>query len=336
MSAIQKGFFLVIISWLFIGCDNDRFDIDVSSVSIDQRLVRIDEALSASVSVRENHEDILSKESLIYGVYYQDILQLGDIIQPSAHENLKGFLKDPMMTEVQAEIVKAFPEGEIYEEAFQDAFRHYKHYFPKESTPHIAFYNSGFNYGIYPTPEFIGIGLEWYIGKDNKMLERLPPSQFPQYLRDKMDPSFMVADALRGYLLVKYSDKVDGKQLINQLVYFGKIAYLMDACMPDAADHLKYGYQASQAEWCKQNEFQVWKSLVSEDLLYSKDRKMINGFIGNAPFTKGFSDKSPGKIAFFIGKMMVKDYAEANPKVTLKQLLNASYEDVLNAYRPNK
>jgi len=312
MSVIQKGRFLIIGLLFLSACGSDPFDVDVSQVELDQVQLRVDQELKNSSSIKQAHKELLQESAVIYGTYFQNILQLGEVEKPMAHENIQGFMKDPMMSDVQNQIDSCYSQTEISSQGFIQAFKHYKYYFPEDTIPDIAFYNSGFNYGIYPMPTFIGIGLEWYIGSGNKLLERLPPAQFPKYLKDKMDEKFMVADAIRGWLLVKNTDKIKGKQMLDQLVYFGKIAYIVKACLPKEEDYIKFGYLPRQYEWCAQNEFLIWKTLVNEDLLFTKDSRTINSFIGNAPFTKGFSSESPGKLAFFIGYNMVEDYMKAN------------------------
>jgi len=334
MSVFQKGLLLFIGVIFIASCQSDPFDIDIGPIDIDQLHLRIDKSLAEASSVEEGHKALFENHEMIYGTYFQNILQLGNVNESVAPNNMKGFLNDPMMKDVQFQVDSCFSQNEILADEFIDAFEHFKYYFPQDTVPDIVFYNSGFNYGIFPMPSFIGVGLEWYIGKGNHLLTRLPPAQFPKYLKDKMDEEYMVADALRGWLLVKNTDKIKGKELIDQLVYFGKIAYITKACLPGEEEHIKFGYQPGQFAWCEQNEFMIWKSLVNEDLLFTKDARTINSFTGNAPFTKGFSSESPGKIAFFIGYNMVEDFMKKNQAMDMTEMLNTDAKTILNAYRP--
>ncbi|MFT4659884.1 MAG: hypothetical protein ACI8XB_000134 [Patiriisocius sp.] len=336
MLAINKASFFLILTFFLLSCEENRYKVDTAKIPIKSEQIRFDAKLKQDNDFQDIHRSLLEEHADFYTEYFSAVLRLGDPNQPLAFENIAAFLSDPTMVEIQNEITKSFGDKTIFKEKIDDSFKRLAFFFPNEIVPNVIFYNSGFNYGVYPTANNIGVGLDWYIGSENKLLLRLPPAQFPQYLRAKMNSNYLVSDILRGYLLVKYSDKIDGKELLNQLMYFGKIAFLMDVLLPDELEYLRYGYTESQMTWCQNNEFNIWKTLVSEDLLYSSEGKMINSFVGNAPFTKGFSDQSPGKLAFYIGKMMVEDYLDSNKNITPKQLLDIPSATILKAYRPNK
>ncbi len=337
----RQIFIFIIFSLLILtSCDTNRFDVDINQVELDNSFVRLDVELQngsdSLEKMKEVHDQLIEKYPQVYTSYFSKILQLGDPSQPSAYQNVFAFVNDKMMVEVQQEVSAEFGKDLVGRQKIQNALKRYSVFFPEDTIPSVAMYNSGFNYGIYPTSSYIGIGLEWYVGADNELLKRLPPSQFPRYLKEKMQREYLPSDAIRGYLLVKHSDKVEGNTLLSQLVYFGKIAYLMDALMPEEPDYLKYGYTLEQAEWCEANEFNIWKTLVKDELLYVKDRKKINSYIGNAPYTKGFSEESPGKLAFFIGKVMVADYMDVHGELSLEEMMSASSSMILKEYRPSK
>ena len=132
-----------------------------------------------------------------------------------------------------------------------------------------------------------------------------------------------------------YNDSLDN--LLNQMVYEGKIQYFLDAMLPFTSDTLKFGYTRQQYEWADYNEDKMWSYLVSSKSLYSTDALIIRKMIGDAPFTSIFHNNSAPRAGAFLGWKIVHNYMEKNPGVTLNELmLNTDYQGILNnaEYKP--
>lgn len=333
--SVQKFTLYLLLVVVLIGCGDSRFDVPLSEVDTPVDFIRIDQELVATDDLKAQHQQLLNDHQDIYGEYFSNILALGDPNTGESVQYIREFLKDPTMSQVQVEIDAKWPTPFPYESKFEDAIKRYSYWFKEEPVPAVVYYNSGLNYGVYPRDHFVGVGLDWYMGKENEMVKRLPPAQFPQYIRDKMEGEYMVTDAMRGWLQVKYSPLIGGERLLDIMVYLGKITYLTQVLLPDEEDYLIYGYTPSQAEWCEDYEFDVWRTLVKEDLLFSKNQKIIKGFTGNGPYTKGFSEDSPGRIGFYMGHQMVIDFMNGCDDCTLQDLMNTPADNIMRAYKPN-
>jgi hypothetical protein len=121
------------------------------------------------------------------------------------------------------------------------------------------------------------------------------------------------------------------------MLYNGKIIYFTKALLPEESDSLIIGFSKYQMEWCKANEEKMWTYLVENKKLFSTDLLTISKFVNPAPFTKDFTNQSPGRAAVWIGYQIINRYMAKNSEVTLQQLmLDKNYKEILrkSKYRP--
>ncbi len=117
----------------------------------------------------------------------------------------------------------------------------------------------------------------------------------------------------------------------------GKAWWLLDKFLPTTADSVKTGYTQDQLDWCAANEGLIWTYILKNENLYSVDPSTIQVYIGEGPFTQGFSQElSPGNIGQWIGWQIVKKYADNNPKASIQDIMTASGKKILDEakYRP--
>ena len=336
---IQNFVLLATLSIVLFSCHSSPFDVDVSSIEIDQKYIRLDQEVfhSALDSTPELHGYLMEEFPVMYKEYFEKILLLGNSADTSSFGNLDLFKNNEVWLDVQGQIDSVFMNDGLLRKDIHNAFKHYRYYFPEREIPDIYFMNSGYNYNVYPNTSDLGIGLEWYLGFENSIIQAMPPDKFPNYLKRRMNRDFLVSNLMRGQLMVEFQDCVQGNKLINQCLFFGKIGYALNAMLPNEPEYLQFSYHENELEWCYDNEFEIWRTILKEDILYSDDRKQLVRFTGEAPFTQGFSEESPGRIGVFIGKQMVKDYMDRYPETELEDLL-CKIEDmqILKNYKPQK
>ena len=56
----------------------------------------------------------------------------------------------------------------------------------------------------------------------------------------------------------------------DELIFKGKIIYLMNLIL-DQDDHVLFRFSEEDLEWCNIHESNIWKEIISLDLMYSKD-----------------------------------------------------------------
>jgi hypothetical protein len=117
----------------------------------------------------------------------------------------------------------------------------------------------------------------------------------------------------------------------------GKQWWLLDKFMPATDDSVKTGYTQQQLEWCRENEGLIWTYIIKNENLYSVDPVTIQTYIGEAPFTQGFSQQdSPGNLGPWIGWQIVKKFEEKNPGIRPEDVMKTSPAQILEQakYKP--
>lgn len=320
---------LYTLVFFLLSCSGDRFEVDTSKVDYSPEFLRLDRAVF-------NGQGILNPEEfgLFLEVYTVEIMQMPPPDNPMLPEFLSRFTGDPTWRKLQASIDQVYPELSAQEEELTEALRAYLVHFGETSLPKLVAYNSGFNVGIFPSSEWLGVGLEWYLSPGNEVVKQLPPELFPQYKRDKMKSQYLVVNALKGWLFYKHQDLL-GDNMLASMVFNGKMLYITRALM-EVTDADLLNYTPAQLEWTEDSEYAIWTHLLENDLVYSSDFRQINKMINDGPFTPGMPAESPGGVGKWMGLQMVEAYMNENNKLTLQDLLGAGDRQILEKYKPRR
>lgn len=338
MKNYGSGACILLATALWTGCGGDgHTPVPIDQVALRVDIGRLDQAVfhtppdslqATSLKAQANYGDF-------YRVYVEDILQGVPLEDPRLVMMLQRFATDPDWSLAQRAVDSVLGDLEPQREEFEEALKRLQVLFPDSLTPRIVAFNSGFNYGIYPTDSVLGLGLEWFIGKDHPVIGYLAPEAFPQFVKDRMRPEMLVPSAMKGWLLVHYTHDIRGEDLLTNLVETGKVMALLDALLPDTDPALKFAFTKEQLAWCEANEYNIWKDIISKDQLFSKSAEDIGRLMNDGPFTSGLPHESPGHIGEWIGYRMVKAYMADNPKLTFQHLMGVTDPRViLKSYKP--
>ena len=328
---------LCVLAALWTGCGGERHtDLPIDEVPLTVEIGRLDRVMfRTGDSARTKSLEAHATFGEFYRIYIEDILQGVPLEDPRLAMVLTRFTTDPDWVSVQQAADSVLGDLEPQRREFENAFKRLKVLFADSLTPRIVAFNSGYNFGIFPTDSVLGVGVEWFIGKDHPVIGYLAPENFPQYVKDRMRPEMLVPSAVKGWLLVHYTRDIRGEDLLTNLVETGKVMVLLDALLPDTDPALKFAFSNEQLAWCEANEYGIWKDLVSKDQLYSKRVEDIGRWMNDGPFTNGLPRESPGHLGEWIGYRMVKAYMKDHAEVTIAQLL--ALDDprvVLKEYKP--
>ncbi|MFT3884131.1 MAG: hypothetical protein QM724_01500 [Flavobacteriales bacterium] len=298
---------------------------------------RLDRALFKAANDTDTHFalGLYAGHGAFFRTYVEDILHAAPIDDPRLPIALLRFTRDPDWSSAQRDVDSVLGDLTGQQQELDEAFSRLHTLFPDSLVPRIVAFNSGYNFGIYPTDSVLGIGLEWFIGPDKPVVRLLSPENFPQYVKDRMVPAMLVPSAVKGWLLTHYTRDISGTDVLTNLVETGKVMALLEVLLPGTDPATLFAFSQAQLRWCQENEFTIWRELVSHDVLYSKKEAEIARLMNDGPFTNGFPRESPGHIGEWIGYRMVRSYLDANPATTFAQLFTLNDPRLfLKTYKP--
>lgn len=325
-SSIYTSLFLTgVLTIILSSCGHNRFDIDTSKATIEPVIFkRLDKDLFAldPISIKAQTGMLQKKYGAFYNRFISSIINNGGTQDSLYSESLTRFITDKDMSIAYNDVAKAYSDNdvELLGDDLTEAMKRYKVLFPKKNAPqqYVA-YMSGFNYNIVYIDSTLAVGLEMYLGKDYKYYSAL---QLPKFRTRTMTKEHIVPDAVRGMILTEFDNSDAVNNLLNHMIFYGKVFYICDALLPNVHDSLKLGYTKTQLDYCKNYEKNLWGFFVKDEKLYANDLKIIGEYTSDGPFTGSISKDCPPRIAMWLGRQIVKSYMEHNEDVNFEDLMN--------------
>jgi len=315
-------FFLTVI--LLGSCKHHK--IDVSNIPVNVKIERFDKDFDdlSSKPFATQVPYLQNKYGLFYKDFIEQILQAGQIKDTAYYQTIRSLLKGQPYIDLKHDVYAVYPgDMDAQNDELTDAFRRIKYYYPKQNIPKFYAYFSGFELQTTIGNNYIGIGLDLFLGADSRFYPSLTEA-FPHYLSRFFTPGNITPRVIEGFAREDmFPENDDNKSLLAKMIYNGKIMYFMDQVLPDVPDSTKIGYTAKQLDWCNSYEASIWAYFLQEDLLYETDYPKIQQYLTVAPFTPGLGEKneSAPKLGVWAGWQIVRKYMDKHPEVTLQQLM---------------
>lgn len=335
--------FIVYLSTVFVlfftSCGSNRLDVDVSDINIpDVKIDRLEQDIFNidTTDLKTSTEKLRAQYGHFYSSFITRIINTGGMRDSSYEVRMKQFISDRDMRETYDDCQKIFPNTNFLDKQITGLFKHFIYYFPNKKLPKTITMISGFNYSVVLLDSTLAIGLEMYLGSNNKFYQMLT---LPHYKTMFMNKENIIPDATRAWMITEFPYNMNKSDFLSEITYIGKIMYLTDALLPGVHDSLKIQYSQQQLDYCSQNEFNVWSYFAAEKLLYSTDQAENMKFTSEGPFTSAFSKEAPPRIGYWIGWQIIKQYMKNNPEISLEQLMKeVDAQKILNKakYKPKK
>ncbi|MBN2778112.1 MAG: hypothetical protein JXR36_10725 [Bacteroidales bacterium] len=307
--------------------NRNPLDVDVSDIELNVKVERFDLELYQSSESWDGIIALREKYGLFFEVYNDDIIGIGGIENSSYLVYLNTFLSDYAVIEAGREVKKQYSDLNQLNDELTGGFKHLLYYFPDEEIPRIVSFIAGFNQSIVLLDGFIAIGLDKYLGQDCPLYDMM---EIPDFAKFEMTQEQVAIDVMTAWATDKYPYLPESDNLLNQMVYNGKILYFLDAMFPDFDEARKCKYTHEQLQFCYQFERDIWTNFLENKLLFETDHLTIRKFVDSAPFTHQFGPDSPPRVANWIGLQIVRSYIKNND-VSLQQLMEETdYQKILN------
>ena len=337
-------FFLILVQ--FYACSNHSSGPDVSGIKLEIPIERFDRDFFSmdTIALEKSLPNLELKYKTIFPVFLSNVLGVNPAMPDTGIRRfiqLNHFVFDTAN--------KIFQNTGSVQKEFEEAFRYVKYYFPEYKIPRVITIVGPMDAlaqtaGGDPTPDFIGpdflgISLQFYLGKDFSLYkdDYFINGIAPEYRSRRFDKKYLVADAMKLITDDLFPEKTQGKGLIEQMIEKGKQWWLLDKFLPSTPDSVKTGFTKDQLEWCDKNEGLIWQTILTNHKdIFTTDPLVIQNYIGEAPFTQNMGPGSPGNIGQWVGWQIVKMYAEKNSTQNINEIMKTEAKKILEGakYKP--
>ena len=307
---------------VFLACNKQsNLEKKIEAIEVDVEVARVDLAFANATPT--DLAELKNDYPLFFPEQYHDSVWF-------------QMMEDTLQIELNKAVLDVFPTSLMLEEELMPLFQHIKYYFPEFKTPKVYTITSDVDYRtqVIANDSILILELDTFLGREHPFYEGIP-----LYISQNLDPSQLIPKVAEVYAQHYVSKPVD-RTLLAQMVFHGKILYVMDLFLPSMEDYLKIGYTSEDIMWAENNEEDIWKYFVENEFLYATQSKLLQRFIDPAPFSKfnlEIDNESPGSIGRWVGWQIVKSYMNTNP-VSLSQMLNIPASELFNnsKYKPRR
>lgn len=330
---------LLVLAILLVACKTDRLDISVVPIEFDLEISRLDADLANAGTMAELktvHDRYSKEHEEFYNFYLGACLRIGLIEDTFTLLALNDFAQDDYIKRLHREMQIEFPELRNEMVALNSAFSYLMYYFPDVTLPyHVVFYNSLFSNSVVSSENTIGVGLERYLGENSPSIQELPEEPFYPYIKKRMDRQFLIRDIIMSWLGSNVLPEIqDEKELADVMIQWGKLFYVLEACLPKMNKAAVLRYFPSEYDWAMKNEKEFWNYLVTQNSLFKRDFKMALNIFSDGPFTSGLpiDEQAPPRLGQFLGWRIVKNYMNKNKNVSLAEMLQLDFRTIIKSY----
>ena len=318
---------ILLIFFVFNSCKkNDVKDIEIEVFRFDKEFALLD-----SNNLESKLSDWDQKLDGFHIFYFDKYLPINIKNNIKYKKDLSLFLMNPDVISFSSDISNRFIDfNKSILPELETVFGRMNYYLPSVGIPKSAItVNSFQRYGMATYGDTLIIGLDMYLGKENKHYNSYHHMNFMK------QEKFLIVDALENWLNTYYHDSHNHHTFLDELIFKGKMVYLLHKLIPDynLNDILKYSTE--EMNGCEVSESIIWKEIIKQDYLYSTDFQEFHSYFNYSPFTVGF-DKSPGRLGYWVGFQIVNQYMN-NEDVSLQELMKStnSQEILLKSkYKP--
>lgn len=234
-------------------------------------------------------------------------------------------------------LINLFNHDIKWKQELNKAIANYQHEFVNDVMPEVYVWNSVFEMseGVWEYNNFLIVAMEQYLGKDHPYYV-----QMPRYIAEHKDSKYLVRDIVKAFGNSKVSSDLKDYTFLNKMLTAGRSYYFTKQMLGDVSEEVLMKYSKDKLDWAEENEAEIWKYFINQELLYSTEVKPVERFLREAPFSKfgqDFDDKTPGRIAEWIGLKIIESLADRNPEMSLETIMGI--EDArsiltLSKYKP--
>lgn len=311
----------IYILLLLTGCQSDRSYFPKETTPAKVQIVRFDSAIlhmdttETLHAVRALYEQyptfmpVFSED--ILGIYTEDTMYLAEALPQFLNDTLYGF------RQTNQRVQEMFADIDDIQTSLNAAFGRLVYLYPQTTIPDVYFFVSGFNASLLFVEQDIAVGVDMYLGSDYEYYNRVVYNYQKQTMRKECIP----ADVLSAFLFRHIPFTSEKNRLLENMMYRGKVMYLLSLLLPDEPEYEIMGYTKEQWEWCKRYERGIWQMMIDKKDLFKTETLVLTSYLNDGPFTSEISQDAPARLGTWIGWQIAKSYMQNNPDKSLQYLM---------------
>jgi hypothetical protein len=244
---------------------------------------------------------------------------------------LKEYFANEALLKIYRDAMTAYNDMSVYEDRLTIVNTLIGENFPGKQLPQLAMHVSGFRANVIIINNVISLSIDKYLGSDYPAYTEF----FQPYERMQMQSENIVRDYVKAWLISDIiKPDIENENLLTAMVNEGKVLYALSVLLPgEDTDNLQR-YTPEQTAWCKNNEKNIWQTIVKQNYLYSTDHMLITRLINDAASTTVISPQSPGRVGAWIGWQIVNRYADKKGFLP-EDILSMDAQTILKGARYN-
>ena len=333
---IRICLFVIILTSLF-GCKHKRTYFPQLE-PVDVRLIRFDSALLHISIVPTDtlkdsliaHQDFINQDiRRLYNEYptfmptfVEDILGFSSADTSMLQTALISYLTDTVygFEHTNKYEQEVFADVSDIEKPLSEAFARIHWLYPEWDTPTLYLFVSGFQSAIYFTEDGLAVGADMYLGSDYPYYRQV----VYQYQLQTMRKECIPVDVTSAWLFSHIPYTSSKNRLLEQMIYRGKVMYLLACLFDELPGYEIMGYTKEQWDWCEYHERAIWHRMMDKRDLFKTEQRILSSYLNDGPFTSEISQESPGRVGTWMGWRIVESYMEHNDTISLQSLMEQS------------
>lgn len=330
---VKSNIYILLLSLLLLlpSCGKkNRFHIDTKKNRVEVNIRRFDRDLIRldTVNLAESVESLLVKYPKFLPLFIENMTNSSVTDRDTIGKMLSDFVNYPLVKDVNRKVLDEFTDISSIQNEIADAFTFIHHYFPNLTLPELYFYVSGLNVPMLMSPDrtVFGVGADFYLGADFEPYKDI----VYDYMLQNFVAERLPIDVVSAVLFRNFMFDASQNRLIDNMLYRGKVLFLLSVAMSEKEMKDIVGYSQEQQLWAETHETEIWKAIVAQKDLFSSDQHLIRKYMEVAPFTAPISQESPGRLGEWMGLRIVESFMNKNKNVTLPALIQMNnYQELL-------
>ena len=272
--------------------------------------------------MREDIEVLYDKYPVFMPFFVEDILGIPIADTAYLAHQLPLFLDDTVygFAATNSFEQQTFADVSGIERELSVAFGRCLYLFADWNVPEVCFFVSGFTSSLMFFEDGIAVGADMYLGSDYPYYNRV----VYDYQKQTMRPECIATDVVSAWLFRNIPYTARQSRLLDQMIYRGKVMYLLSVIFKEEPQYEVMGYKKEQWDWCVKYEKAIWSRIIERHDLFSTEQRLLASYLNDGPFTSEVTQDSPGRVGTWVGWRIVESYMEHHPEVSMQALMQES------------